>query len=410
MDFNNQEYDVIIVGARVAGSSLAILLSKMGKRVLLIDRDRFPSDTLSTHHIGHVKYLRELGVLADVEALGLRRLTRWRTYIGDCILEGPHVHYALVPRRIHLDQILLDHALRYKTLHFAVQMSVVQLIEDNGVVVGVIMQDRNGKQIEARARIVVGADGKYSKIAKWVEAETYNEVPAVRSVYYAYFKGVTPLAEPATEIFLQDDRMGFIFPMQENLDCLVLEIHQDEFDTFRKNLVEMFETAFRRFYGMEKRMRNAVLEGSIRGTRGVNNYLRKPYGNGWALTGDAAYCKDPSTGQGINDAFLQSFLLAEALEKVFAGGDWEETMSEYHRKRDEAVLKSYQATIDYARIPQVSPNTEALLKVLIGIPSIAAQWAIELPGLLRNYKKMEPYLQRAEEMAQLMFGYDPSIK
>ena len=84
------DYDVIIVGARVAGSSLAILLGRQGLRELLVDRDQFPSDTLSTHLLQPpaVEMLDRLGALADVEAPGLRRLGRLRTYLGDAVVEG----------------------------------------------------------------------------------------------------------------------------------------------------------------------------------------------------------------------------------------------------------------------------------------------------------------------------------
>ena len=79
------EYDAVVVGARVAGSSLAILLGRQGRRVLLVDRDGFPSDTLSTHLLQPpaVEMLDRLGVLAEVESSGLRRLSRLRTYLGD---------------------------------------------------------------------------------------------------------------------------------------------------------------------------------------------------------------------------------------------------------------------------------------------------------------------------------------
>ena len=85
------DLDVLVVGARVAGSSLAILLGRQGRHVHLVDRDRFPSDTLSTHLLAPpaVAALAQLGVLAEVEASGLRRLVRTRSYVGECVLEGP---------------------------------------------------------------------------------------------------------------------------------------------------------------------------------------------------------------------------------------------------------------------------------------------------------------------------------
>src|SRR5215217_5362876 len=111
------DYDAIIVGARVAGSSLAILLGRQGKHVLLVDRDSFPSDTLSTHLLQPpaVEMLDRLGVLAEVESAGLRRLGRLRTYLGDVVVEGPlraPGAYALCARRDRLDMALIREATR----------------------------------------------------------------------------------------------------------------------------------------------------------------------------------------------------------------------------------------------------------------------------------------------------------
>src|ERR1700737_3500006 len=97
-------HDVLVIGARVAGASLALSLAGQGHRVMLVDRDEFPSDTLSTHFMsaGAVGGLARLGVLADVEAAGFRRVTRTRTWIDDCCLEGPAGpggSYGLAPRR-----------------------------------------------------------------------------------------------------------------------------------------------------------------------------------------------------------------------------------------------------------------------------------------------------------------------
>jgi glycine/D-amino acid oxidase-like deaminating enzyme len=85
------DYDVIVVGARVAGASPALLLGQQGHRVLLIDRDTFPSDTLSTHFAGGLGMPspRRLGVLPDILAAGFRRIIRSRTWIDDCLFEGP---------------------------------------------------------------------------------------------------------------------------------------------------------------------------------------------------------------------------------------------------------------------------------------------------------------------------------
>ena len=195
------EYDVAIVGARVAGASLALLLGRQGHRVLLLDRDRFPSDTLSTHLLqpAAVALLERLGVLEEVEELGLRRISRLRACIEDCAFEGPISGavpgYALAPRRDWLDAILLRRALDQAGVELLEGTAVEGLLWDQERVAGVRLKSRS-----IPARIVVGADGKDSHVARWVEAETYIDLPSTRPIYYAYCRGLVPFPEPAMEI------------------------------------------------------------------------------------------------------------------------------------------------------------------------------------------------------------------
>jgi 2-polyprenyl-6-methoxyphenol hydroxylase-like FAD-dependent oxidoreductase len=396
-----KEYDVIIVGSRVAGSSLAILLGRIGKRVLLVDKDRFPSHTLSTHHIGSMEYLERLGVLEDLLASGLRLLTRTRIYVENCLVEGPAQDYAIAPDRYLLDQTLLTHALRYPTVEFRERTRVEGLLTVNGRVTGVTLRSSNGTVEELYAGAVVGADGRNSNVAEWVEAERYEEVPPLRAGYYGYFEGVEPLPEPATELFFQAGRIGFVFPMEPSRDCLAMEIPVEEFEQFRKNPEAEFEQRFREFYGMERRLRNARLNGKVFGARGIANYLRKPYGAGWALTGDAAYCKDPVSGLGINDAFLQSFLLAEAFEAIDNGKDWESAMARYQQQRDLMVLPAYRITHQIAQFQQPSKQDTALLKALFSHPALPIHWLPKLPSLLLQGILLPPELMGFATMSAI---------
>ena len=368
------DYDVIIVGARVAGASLAILLGRQGHRVLLVDRDCFPSDTLSTHLLQPpaVEMLDRLGVLADVEATGLRRLGRLRTYLGDVVVEGPLRSpgaYALCAGRDHLDMVLIQHAVARHGVELLERTRVHALVWEDGRVSGVELQTAGGERRTVRARIVVGADGKYSRMAEWVAAERYEERPAMRPIYYAYYRGVTPQPEPALEVFYQDGRIGFLLPMEPGRDCLVLELQPQEFPAFRADPEGRLDAIFRTLPGMATRMADAERDGPARGIRGVENFLRVPYGPGWVLTGDAAYLKDPSTGMGIEDALRQSFLLADPLGAALNGAEWESTMAEFHRRRDEAVLPGYRSTLNYTQTENPSPEALAWLQ------AVASNWA-----------------------------------
>jgi len=384
------EYDAIIVGARVAGSSLALLLGRQGWRVLLVDRAGFPSGTLSTHLVmsGPGSALDRLGVREEIEANGVRPMRRARTYVNDCLFEGPLTlagpgSYLICPRREWLDQVLIDHAVQHPTVEFRERTSIEGLLWDDGRVVGVTVRTQNGRRFEARSRVVIGADGKHSRVAQWVGAASYNEVAMQRPVYYAYYEGVRPLAEPSFELFFDDEgHTALVAPMEPGVDCLILEILPEEFSAYRSAPAAAFEAGVRQLPGMASRLEGARRQGLIRGTRGVENYFRVPYGPGWALTGDAAYCKDPITGLGIGDAFTQAFFLRDALEAVFAGRDWRATMAAYQERRDRAVMPAYEQTVALARSSAVPPEAIGWVRAVVGNPWQARSLAVNMAGVV----------------------------
>ena len=381
------EYDVLIIGSRVAGASLALLLGKCGHRILLIDRDRFPSDTLSTHVVlpQGVSLLAELGVLEDVEAVGFRRITRSRTYIDDFIFEGPigpaGVYY-LVPRRNHLDAILINHATKQPTVEFWSETIAEGLIRDQDRVVGAIVRTADDRRHEIRARVVVGADGKDSVVAKWVNAPVYDEVPPLRPVYYGYYRGVTALPQTALVLFFVGNRIGFLFPMQPEVDCLILELQPEDFAAFRANPKAMFEETFHALPYMAGRLKSATLDGPIRGTQGVPNCFRKSYGAGWVLTGDAGHVKDSSTGFGIRDALVQSFLLSDLLDAVFKGAEWDTKLSEFEKTRDRIMQPSYQATLAYTQLKDLPTEKYGWFRGILANPHLCRAFMQSIAGAL----------------------------
>ena len=391
------EYDALIVGGRAAGGSLAILLARQGRRVLVVDRDEFPSDTMSTHFmsLGAVDGLKKLGVLDDILAAGFRRITRHRSWVGDCCFEGPNGPpgtFSLAPRRIVLDSVLLDHALKAGA-RFEQKTRVDGLLHDGERVAGAVLQRVGGEHREVRARVVVGADGKSSRIAEWVGAAEYDAVPALRPAYYGYFHGTEPRAEATLELFFGGDQIGFLFPMREGEDCIALEIQPEDFEEFRSDPGAAFEARVRRLPDMDRRMKNAHLEGKLMGVKGIDNHFRKPYGPGWALTGDAGYLKDPATGTGIGDALQQSFMLAEALGATFDGADWEASMSAFQEKRDQMMKPLYDATLAFTRMRDDGPAEQALLKALFMNPGATRALAHELLAQLPNLLSPHDYRQ-----------------
>jgi len=405
----NDRFDVIIVGARVAGSSLAIQLGKLGKNVLLLDKNSFPSDTLSTHHMSHIDYLKKLGVLDKVESKGLRKINRMRTYIGQSFIEGPRSSYAIIPKRDHLDHILLEEAKRYEGVSFQPSTTVRNLLWEGDKVVGVSVDHKLGSS-SYYGDLVVGADGKYSNIAKWAAAEKYHNQGALRPVLYGYYEGVEPLAEPVTEIFLHEGRIGFLFPMEQGRDCLGLEVHPDEFKTMMKDPQAHFESMYKRLYGMERRLAGASLQGKIIGTSGMPNFFRQAYGKGWALIGDAGHSKDPSTGLGINDAFMQAFLLAESIQLYEEGESWEQVMRIFQEKRDAQLLPGFQLTLNYIQsLRSWTSNEMALFQAMAANPMVWNKLVPKIADHLKEDSDDIPLLHQSVEHEAVQFGFEKEI-
>lgn len=402
------DYDALIVGSRVAGASLALLLGERGHRVLMVDRATFPSDTLSTHFMARngVVALERLGVLADVEAAGFRRITRARTWVEDLLFEGPagpEGAYSLAPRRDVLDATLIRHAIERGGVEFQEQTHVEGLIEEHGRVVGATLRSSGGAPRRVRARWVVGADGKYSRVAEWVNAERYDVLPARRPGYYGHFHGFTPLPEVAVELLFAQNQVGFVFPMRPDEDCLALEVQPEDYEAFRANPRAEFERRFRALPGMADRLQGAQLEGKLYGTRGIENALRQPYGPGWALAGDAGYVRDPITGTGIADALTQSFLLADALDSALRGDDWEASMREFQRKRDAAMLPGYRWTIASLQQRDAPPESLAWLRGALANAHLARQIMYWLPAAL-SAGDLPSHLQPLMQTMAAFFG------
>ncbi|HET6920515.1 MAG TPA: FAD-dependent monooxygenase [Jiangellaceae bacterium] len=177
-------YDVIVVGARAAGASTAMLLARQGMAVLVVDRARFPSDTLSTHQVQvpGVACLRRWGLL-DTVAASTPSTQRVKLDVGGVVLDGGFPAYQGVsamysPRRTLLDAILVD-AARAFGAEIREAFHVDELVWTDGRVVGVRGRDSGRAVVTDFASLVVGADGKHSLVEDGVSAPYSRRQPAM---------------------------------------------------------------------------------------------------------------------------------------------------------------------------------------------------------------------------------------
>jgi len=221
-----------------------------------------------------------------------------------------------------------------------------------------------GSPVSEQTRIVIGADGLRSLVARTVQAPIYLEKPTFTCFYYTYWSGV-PME--GLEIYPRDRRFLIGFPTNDGLVCIAMEWPHAEFHAFRANIEGNFLQTLELAPGLAARVRSGKRAVRFMGTADLPGFFRKPYGPGWALVGDAGYHKDPCTAQGISDAFRDAELLAEALDRGLTGRrPLEEALADYERQRNEAVMPLYEWTCQFARLKPLRPELQQLLDALQG--------------------------------------------
>jgi flavin-dependent dehydrogenase len=360
-------YDAIVIGARCGGSPTAMLLARKGYRVLLVDKATFPSDTISTHvlHPPAVAALDRWGILETLQATNCPPMPTYAFDFGPFTIKGTPrpsggISNAYAPRRIVLDKILVV-AAADAGVEVREAFTVEELVFDDDRVVGIRGHEKGGETVTERARVVIGADGKHSLVAKAVDAERYNEIPPLESGYYAYWSGL-PVDGFKTIIRAEHSRGFGIIPTHDDLTCVIVGWPYREFATNKSDVEGTYMRAFDLAPEFADRIAGATRETRFVGTGDLPNYFRKPYGPGWALVGDAGYHKDPITAFGIHDAFLSAELLTTALDDAFAERrPYDEAMAAYQQARDEHGLPIYGFTTEFAKVEPPPPEMQQLL-------------------------------------------------
>jgi len=363
------DFDVIVVGARCAGAPTAMLLARHGHRVLLVDRATFPSDTLSTlviHGTG-VAALRRWELVDRVAATGCPPIDRYVFDFGPLTIEGTPrpcdgVSTAYAPRRTVLDSILVD-AARDAGAEVREGFTVDEILMEAGTVLGVRGHGDDGSTLEARARVVVGADGWNSVVARAVDAPRYHAKPVLENAFYTFWCG---LPVDAFTTYLRGDRGVAVIPTNDDLTLVLAGCPYAQARAFRADLEANYLGTLALVPELAKQLHAAERAERIVGG-GVPNFFRRPFGPGWALVGDAGYTKDPVTAQGITNAFESAEWCTEALHDVLEGRrDFDDAMSEYQERRDTRALPLYEFTTQLATLEPPPPEMQQLLAAIAG--------------------------------------------
>jgi 2-polyprenyl-6-methoxyphenol hydroxylase-like FAD-dependent oxidoreductase len=221
-----------------------------------------------------------------------------------------------------------------------------------------------GRTATKRSRVVVGADGRHSLVARTVGPEQYHEKPPLLAGYFAYWSGL-PM-DGRFETYVRPNRGFAAWPTNDDLTLVIAAWPYPEFEANRRDIEGNYLKTLALAPTFAERVDPGQRESRFYGSA-VHNYFRKPYGPGWVLVGDAGYDRDFIKAQGIQDAFRDAELCAAALNDAFSGArTFEAAMDDYQSARDGQALPMYEFTCQLATLEPPPPELEYLLGAMAG--------------------------------------------
>jgi flavin-dependent dehydrogenase len=376
-------YDVIIVGARIAGAATAALLAQQGFNVLLLEKAMFPSPTLSCPIVfgNALEVLSRFGAEEVVDRLGAPKLRLYGTDYGftRVVAHLPAYKgrdYAYSIQRERLDEAIARHVECIAGVTLREGFTVTELVWEAGRVVGVRGREQGGQIEELRAQLaVIGADGRNSPVVRMIGAREYDTRPPHAYLYYAYYCNVTPLAEPSAMIYRNLPGSALlVFDADQDLTVLSIAAIDPPFSVARKDPEAAMLRIVQKVPEVAQRFQHAQRATPIMGLAPFGMFRRQAYGAGWALVGDAGMRLDPVTGQGIYQGLHAAELLAVALTEVRAGVPWETAMRQFQRQRDASSKAAYEFAAVQSQLTKQPWLTRRLLKHMAANPSLATYY------------------------------------
>ena len=321
--------DVAVVGAGPAGTAAAILLAERGLTVVLLDRAGFLRPKVCGEYLSPqaARLLDRLGVLKDVDAVGAPPLRGMRLLAPDGTAlcgayptagpwRGYRNHAMAIPREV-LDRILLDRA-RSLPVEVRERHRITGLIIEDDHVTGIEGADARGWPFAVRSRLVVGADGRASVVAR-----VLGLVRPRRPDRLALIQDVQGLDgfDQMSEIYIDPPDYSVLSPVTPGLVNLSLMVPLAHARPFRNRLETFFHARLKQLRHLMPRLRGMRPQGRLVAMGPLAYRVMAPRHGGVLLSGDAAGVYDPFMSEGLHAALHSAELLVEVAHRALAGGD-----------------------------------------------------------------------------------------
>ncbi|MFD3707528.1 NAD(P)/FAD-dependent oxidoreductase [Nocardia sp. NPDC058658] len=377
----HEQVDVLVVGARCAGAILGLLLARQGLDVLVVDKSRFPSDRLSTHmfELSGASVLQRCGILDAVLATGAPAHQAYCMTIDGAELSSDLVRAEDDPlggysvRRHQLDEKLVAGA-REAGARIIEACHFEDVILRNGRVVGARLTQQSTPTVtEVSARLVVGADGVRSTVARAVGAREYYRTENQRGMVWAYYQDYRPEHPARLHFHRNRDRMVFAWPSDSGLLTVIAAPPVAEVSALRRN-----EAAFAEYISASPEITSMIQGadrlGAPRSATRYPGYFRAASGKGWVLLGDAGHFKDPILGQGISDAFRQAEELAQRIAMSgLSPRPLDTALRAWWRWRDADAMQMYWAAYLQGRAGTLPLFEQRVVGLLARDPALRAR-------------------------------------
>ncbi len=373
---NPSDYDAVVVGASLAGCTTALLLGRTGLRVALVEKQPDPAafKRMCSHFIqaSSVPTLRRAGLLGPIEEAGAvrsrtRAWTRWGWVDPPADAEG----YSVNLRRELLDPLVRGIAAETPGVELKLGLAAHGLVREDGAVRGLAARDRSGAETVLRAPLVVGADGRDSRIAE-LSGVKVKTLPHGRFAYGAYFEGPAPERAPDGAIWMLDPHWAAAFPTDGELTFYAAMPTKDRLPEFKRDP----EAALIAFVGDvpdAPPIRASKLVGQVLGKLDMPNRVRTVSAPGLALVGDAALATDPLFGVGCGWAFQSAEWLADSVVPALQGAEPLARGLDRYRRRHTRQLRGHAFLIhDYATGRRLSPVERSLFAAAARDEKVAA--------------------------------------
>jgi flavin-dependent dehydrogenase len=383
---SDREFDVAIVGASIAGCAAATFLARQGARVALVEShsDPLAFKRVCTHGIqaSAAPTLERLGLLDTVTEAGKRSEVKiwsrygWiapsRDYTKRLASPG---YYGLNLRRETFDPMLRELAAATNGVEPMLGRTATALMREGGRIAGVRVSDRDGVERELRTELVVGADGRGSRVAALAGRRTKVRVNN-RFVYYAYYRDTPLVTGSSPQVWFMDPDMAYAFPTDGGLTLLACVAHKDRLPEFRRDPEAAMAAAYASLPDAP-RLDPAKRESKLIGKLDMPNERRSPAGPGLALVGDAALAADPVWGVGCGWALQSAEWMAEAVGPAL--GDpvaVDRAVKRYARRHRRALAGHDRACSAFSKARRLNPVERLFFRAAARDDEVAGDVAI----------------------------------